>query len=152
MLFIEIFILFIFLNCIYKHVHIGEVGRSTVGGWSQRGSAHMVNKNHKIFPSTRLEANPSKNYKHKQVPVILNRFSSLLLPFFCTLLATISHCFSRSRHKKYFPSKYRYQILKCFKQKTNSRLSFIGPKLFLMCGFLLFHSVDKNTNPDLAKL
>ena len=114
-------------------------------------STQVDNDIHKILLNTKFKVNTSKDYILK-LSVALNSFSILLLPFFCTLLATIGHCFSRSRHKKYFLPKHRYLFLKSFKQKRNSKLSFIGPKLILMCTFLLCHDADKNINTDLAKL
>ena len=131
-------------------MYIGGGTGTHVVGWSGSGLVHMDNTT--PFPITRLpHLSFSKTCTEKQAHAPLN-FSFLLLPFLCTLLSTLSHCFSKSRHKRYFGSKYKYLILKSFRQRHFSKMSFIVPKLMLICAFLVSHKIDKNANPEITRL
>ena len=128
-----------------------EMNRFTVVGWPLTRSPQMDSNIDKIFLNIKCDANKSKENGLKHQSTTLNSFSFLFI-YFCIILATVCHCCSINRQRYYAMPKHKYLFLKSFKRKGNSKLSFIGPKLIVMCAFLLCYDTDRNIDPDLEML
>ena len=142
-----------FSNLLYLFAFIFTLIVLNVVGWSGSSLARGDNTTQKILPINQLltDLNLSKNFTEKEAQVPSN-ISFLLLPFLCALLSTVGHCFSKSKKKRHFDSKHKYLILKTFRPRSLPKITFILPKLMLVCAFLVSHLMDKNANLELNNL